>query len=109
MFVFDLETSHDQEFAEVYAAALYDVNRLRDWWDRDLTAEEILPEREYVTVFIKSCGNPVMNMLKYIQKTMKVLRELLLIKKVMKYIDRTEFYFWHITVVGLIVELCRFH
>ena len=30
VFVFDLETQNDQEFAETYAAGLYDVNRLRD-------------------------------------------------------------------------------
>ena len=30
VFVFDLETHIDQEFAEPYAAGLYDVNRLRD-------------------------------------------------------------------------------
>ena len=30
VFVFDLETHNDQEFAESYAAGLNDVNRLRD-------------------------------------------------------------------------------
>ena len=35
VFVFDLETHNDEEFAEAYAAGLYDVNRLRDKWDRD--------------------------------------------------------------------------
>ena len=37
VFVFDLETLNDQEFAEAYAAGVYDVKRLRDRWDRDLT------------------------------------------------------------------------
>ena len=32
VFVFDLETHNDQEFAETYAAGLYDVNRLHDKW-----------------------------------------------------------------------------
>ena len=41
VFLFDLETHNDQEFAEAYAAGLYDVNRLRDRWHRDLTNNEI--------------------------------------------------------------------
>ena len=65
VFVFDLETHNDQEFAEAYAAGLYDVNRLRDKWDRDLTSNELVIERENVTVFDASNGNCVMDMLKY--------------------------------------------
>ena len=68
VFVFDLETHNDHEFAEVYAAGLYDVNRLRDKWDRDLTPHELLIERENVTVFDASNGNCVMHMLKYISE-----------------------------------------
>ena len=64
----DLKTYDDQEFAEAYAAASYDVNRLRDSFDRDLPPEEIEIERKYVLVFDKSCGNLVMNMLKYISE-----------------------------------------
>ena len=64
VFVFDLKTYNDQEFAEAYAAGLYDVYRLRDKWDRDSTPEEIQTERKCVIVFDQSCGNPVMNMLK---------------------------------------------
>ena len=37
VFVFNLETHNDQEFAEAYAAGLNDENCLRDKWDRDLT------------------------------------------------------------------------
>ena len=44
VFVFDLETHKDREFAEAYAAGLYDVNRLRDKWDRDLTTDELETE-----------------------------------------------------------------
>ena len=66
VFVFDLETHNDQEFAEAYAAGLYDVNRLKDKWDRDLTSDELVIERENVTVFDASNGNCVMDMLKYI-------------------------------------------
>ena len=68
VFVFDLETHNDQEFAEAYAAGLYNVNPLRDKWDRDLAPDEIVIEKENVTVFDASNGNPVINMLKYISK-----------------------------------------
>ena len=68
VFVFDLETYNDQEFAETYTAGLYDVNRLKDKWDRDLTPDELVIERENVTVFDASNGNCVMNMLKYISE-----------------------------------------
>ena len=46
VFVFDLETHNDQEFAEAYAAGIYDVNRLRDRWQRDLTSNEVVIERK---------------------------------------------------------------
>ena len=68
VFVFDLETHNDQEFAEAYAARLYDVNHLRDKWNRDLTSDELIIERENVTVFDASNENCVMNMLKYISE-----------------------------------------
>ena len=62
------KTHNEQEFAEAYGAGLYNVNRLRDKWDRDLAPDEIIIEEENVTVFDASNGNPVMNMLKYISK-----------------------------------------
>ena len=68
VFVFDLETHNDEEIAEAYAAGLYDVNRLRDKWDRDLTGDELVLEKQNVTVFDASNGNCVMNMLKYISE-----------------------------------------
>ena len=68
VFVFDLETHNDQEFAEAYGAGLYDVNRLKDKWDRDLTSDELVVERENVTVFDASNGNCVMDMLRYISE-----------------------------------------
>ena len=64
VFIFDLETHNDQEFAEAYAAGLYDVNPLRDRWHRDLTNNELTIERKNVTVFDASNGNCNMNMLK---------------------------------------------
>ena len=66
VFVIDLETHNEQDFAEAYAAGLYDVNRLRDRWDRDLTSDELETKRENVTVFDASNGNCVMNIPKYI-------------------------------------------
>ena len=68
VFVFDLETHNDEEFAEAYAVGLYDVNRLRDCWHRDLTPHELVMERKHVTVFDASNGNCVMNMLKHISE-----------------------------------------
>ena len=52
VFVFVLETHNDQEFAEAYAAGLYDVNRLRHRWRRDLTNNELILERKSVTVLM---------------------------------------------------------
>ena len=68
VFVFDLETHNDQEFAEAYGAGLYDVNRLRECWHRDLNSNELIIERKHVTVFDASNGNCIMNMLKYISE-----------------------------------------
>ena len=66
--VFDLETHNDQDFAETYAAGLYDVNRLRDKWDTDITTDEVVIEKANITAFDGSSGNLVMNMLKYISE-----------------------------------------
>ena len=68
VFVFDLETHNDQKFAEAYAAGLYDVNRLHDKWDRDLTPDELVIERKNVTIFDASNGNCIMKKLKYISE-----------------------------------------
>ena len=66
VFVFDLETHNDQEFAEAYAAGFYDVNRLKECWHRDLNSNELVIERKNVNVFDASNGNCIMNMPKYI-------------------------------------------
>ena len=68
VFVFDLETHNDQEFAEAYGVGLYDVNRLRECWHRDLNSNELIIERKLVTVFDASNGNCIINMLKYISE-----------------------------------------
>ena len=51
VFVFDLETHNDQEFAEAYAAGLYDVNRLRNKRDRDLTPDELKSQKRKFICF----------------------------------------------------------
>ena len=66
VFVFDSETYNDQDFAEAYAARLYDVNRLRDRWVEDFTLDEILTEQDSVIVFDGSNGKNTMIMLEYI-------------------------------------------
>ena len=68
VFVFNLETHNDQGFAAAYAAGLYEVTRLRDWWDRDITVQEIETKRKNVTVFDGSNSKPVMNMVKNISE-----------------------------------------
>ena len=66
VFVFDLETCNVVRFAKAYAAGLNDVNRFRDRWDGDLTVDEIVTEKDNVTVFDGSNTNPVMIMLTYV-------------------------------------------
>ena len=46
VFLFDLETHNDQEFAEAYTAGIYNVHRIRDKWDRISTVEEKETERK---------------------------------------------------------------
>ena len=65
VFVFDLETCNVEKFAEAYASCLYVVNRLQNRWDKDLTLDEIVTEKDNIIVFDGSNGNPVLNMLNY--------------------------------------------
>ena len=44
------------------------MNRLRDRWDRDLTADETVTEKGNVAVFDGSNPNPVTKMLKYLSE-----------------------------------------
>ena len=69
--MFDLETFNDQEFAEAYAADFYELNLLREKWDRDLTREGIEVERKNGFLFHNSCGNPGMSVLKNISENYK--------------------------------------
>ena len=69
VFVFDLETHNDQEFAEAYGVGLYDVNCLKDCWYGDLNSNELVIERKHVNVFDSSNRNCIMNMLKYISES----------------------------------------
>ena len=84
VFVFDLETVNYQEFAEGYAAGLYDVNRLRDRWYRDLTSDELVIEKDNVTVFDGSNATLLWTCLNIFQKITKVMKGLILIKTEMR-------------------------
>ena len=84
VFVFDLETHNDHDFADAYAAGLYDVNRLRDKCDRDLTPDGLVIEREHVTIFDASNGNCVMDMFNIFRRITRVMKELILIKTEMR-------------------------
>ena len=42
---------NEKEYATPYAAGLYDLNRLRNMWNKDLTHEEIETKKENVIVF----------------------------------------------------------
>ena len=80
VFVFDLETYNDREFAEAYASGLYNVNRLRDRWDRDLTTDEIVTERDNVIVFLDLMETLSWTCLNTFQKITKDMQGLILIK-----------------------------
>ena len=54
-----------QKFAEAYAVGLYDVNRLRDRWNRDFSPDELMIDRENVSVIDGPSGNSVRNIFKY--------------------------------------------
>ena len=71
VFVFGFETCNDQEFTESYAAGIYNVNGLRDSWDRDLCPNETNTEKENVTIVDGSHANPVLHMRKYILENCK--------------------------------------
>ena len=92
VFVVDLGTYNGQEFAEAYAAGLYNVNHLRDRWNRDLTPCEIMLEKENVIVFDGSNGNPVMNMLQFTSEKRRAMKESILIKTEMRWLPCIDFY-----------------
>ena len=92
VFVFDLETYNDRTFVETFAAGFYDVNRSQNMWETDSTPEEIETETDSVIVFDTLGGNPFMKKLKYFQTTMKEMRELVSINKVMRWSARIGFY-----------------
>ena len=64
-FVFDLETCSGQGLPEANKPGLYDVNCLRDRWNRDLIPVETMTEKDKVIGFNGCSRNPVMSMLKY--------------------------------------------
>ena len=45
-FIFDLETYIEKEYASPFAAGLYDVNRLREMWNKGLFPDETVIEKK---------------------------------------------------------------
>ena len=84
VFVFDSETHNDQEFAEAYAAGLYDVNRLRDKWNTDIAPDERVIEKKKLSFLIIIMETLSRSCLNIIQKFTKVMRKLILMKTVMR-------------------------
>ena len=84
VFVFDLETYNDQEFAEAYAAGIYDVNRLRDKWDRDLTLDQTVTEKDSVIVLVDLLKTLSRTCLDRFQRTTNEMKENILIKMGMR-------------------------
>ena len=68
MFSSDLETVNVpyQEFCEKYAAGCYQLDRLKECYNGDLTEEELEIERRHVDIFDRANNNPVLDMIKYI-------------------------------------------
>ena len=67
-FVFDLETcnAENQQYCKPYAAGVYQLNRLYERFNGDLTDKELQIEREHVDVFDRENSNPFMNMIAYV-------------------------------------------
>ena len=84
VFVFDLETHNDHEFAEAYAGRLYDVYRLPDRWNRDLTPNEIMIEKEILTFFMLLMETPSSACLNIFQIIMMEMKGRILIKTEMR-------------------------
>ena len=59
VFITDLEIYNNQDFAEVYAAGLFDVTRLRGRWDRELLDQETETEREKFLFLMNHVGIPL--------------------------------------------------
>ena len=68
VFVFHSETYTKKEYAYPYAIGLYDVSRLNIRYKRDLKDDEIIRERNQVIKFKADNGNPLLQMIDYINK-----------------------------------------
>ena len=60
------------------------MNCLRDRWERDLNPDELVIDRENVSVFDGSSGNLVRNTLKFISEKTVEMKGLILIKTEMR-------------------------
>ena len=68
VFIFDIETGNVENKATPYAIGLYDLSRLKYRYKKDLTEDEIITERNNVIKFKAYNGNPVTQMIEYINK-----------------------------------------
>ena len=68
VFIFDIETANVDDKAIPYGIGLFDLSRLKYRYKKDLTDEEIVTEREKVIKFKAYNGNPVVQMIEYINK-----------------------------------------
>ena len=90
VFTFDLEPYSEKEYATPYAVGLYDVIRLRNLWNIDLTLEEI--ETRKKISFLNTLTETLSCIcLTIFQKTMKEMKGYILIKMGMSYLARIDF------------------
>ena len=66
--IFDIETGNVEDRAIPYGIGLYDLSRLKYRYKKDLTDNEIITERKNVIKFKAYDGNPVVQMVEYINK-----------------------------------------
>ena len=105
VFVFESETYNVQEFAEAYAAGLYDVNRLQDRWKSDWTPDEVVTQKDDVTVFDGCNASPFTNMLKYVSGTYEGEERTYIDENVADIVSSTDTYWLRTHLLGLMVGL----
>ena len=72
-FVFHLQTNNieNQQYCEPYAAVVYHLIRSYEYFNGDITQDELKIEREHVYVFDRENNNPVMDMTNYVIQKFK--------------------------------------
>ena len=81
------------------------MSRLRDRWDTDLTADEIVTEKDDVIVFGLSDENPVMTVLKFNSEDFEGDERTYIDKDVDENLARIDFYWLRIKLLDLINRL----